>query len=98
MRLENIPLKEEILAGRNFSGKKIWRNWRNLIWRMRKKIKFGGNLIWRIPILMEIWREFNLADEQNQSCNQWLESLKICFLQSLSYTTVLKSLPIAPIT
>ena len=50
-------LREEILAGRNFSRKKIWRIWRmpknyrfgrNLIWRMAKDYKFGGNLIWRI--------------------------------------------------
>ena len=27
-------LGEEILARRNFGGKKIWRVWRNLIWRM----------------------------------------------------------------
>ena len=51
--LRNI-LREEILAGRNFSGKKIWRmpkNYkfgRNLIWRMPKDYKFGDNFIWRI--------------------------------------------------
>ena len=46
--LVQTTLREEILAGRNFSGKKIWRIWRNLIWRMPKNYKFGGNLIWRI--------------------------------------------------
>ena len=46
--LEDYTLREEILAGRNLGGKKIWRNRRNLIWRMPKKYKFGGNLIWRM--------------------------------------------------
>ena len=55
--LVQTTLREEILAGRNFSGKKIWRIWRmpknykfggNLIWWMPKDYKFGGNLIWRI--------------------------------------------------
>jgi len=27
-------LREEILAGRKFGGKKIWRIWRNLIWQI----------------------------------------------------------------
>ena len=35
----------DYLKGRNFGGKKIWRIWRNLIWRMPKNHKFGGNLI-----------------------------------------------------
>ena len=57
-------LREEILVGRNFSGKKIWRIWRNLIWRMPKNYKFEGNLIWRIRE-NKIIAEFNLANDQN---------------------------------
>ena len=41
--------REEILAGRNFSRKKIWQIWQNLIWPMPKNYKFGRNLIWQMP-------------------------------------------------
>ena len=49
------------LKGRNFGGKKIWRIWRNLIWRMTKFEKYGRNLIWRMPKITKfggnlIWR------------------------------------------
>ena len=68
-----ITLREEILAGRTFSGKKIWQIWRNLIWWMPKNYKFGRNLIWRMPKNYKfggceknkIIAEFNLANDQN---------------------------------
>ena len=49
-------LREEILVGRNFSRKKIWR-----IWQIPKNYKFGGYE------KNKMIAEFNLANDQNNT-------------------------------